>query len=121
MTNVWQTAHDTAYCQTESSGVTLSQQDPQPNHLRATLRAGICGITPKIEPLGLSTSEHKLTPIPIICTACSTPGTICNLLSILRSQAAGIKPLHVSKSTKQNSGRRSLPCNGLTNSLVERI
>ena len=71
-----------------------------------------------IDPLGLSMSKHKSTPM--LCTACSTPGMICSLLSIISSLAAGIKPLLVSSSTTQNSGKNN-PINNLTSSSVECI
>ena len=55
-----------------------------------------------IDLLGLSPSEHKLTSI--ICTACSTPGTIRSLHNIISSSAAGIKSLLVSRSTNRHGG-----------------
>ena len=69
-----------------------------------------------INPLGLSTSKHKLTPMFRI--ACSTPGMISSLFGIISSPASGIKPLHVSRSTTQNSGR-NICTNDLTNSSIE--
>ena len=56
-----------------------------------------------IDPLGLSTSKHKSTQM--ICSACSTPGMISSLHSIMSSPATGIKPMLVSRSTTQNRGR----------------
>ena len=47
-----------------------------------------------MDPLGLSTSKHKLTLMFSI--GCSTAGTISSLFSIIGSLAAGIKPLLVS-------------------------
>ena len=71
-----------------------------------------------MDPLHLSTSEHKLTPI--ICNAYSTPGTIRSLLSNISSPAAGIKLLLFSRSTTKN-GSRNKPTNDITNISVERI
>ena len=68
-----------------------------------------------IDPLCLSMSNHKLTPMFHI--VCSTPGMISSLFSILSSPAAGIKPLLVSRSM-QNSGR-GIPTNDLTNSSIK--
>ena len=133
---------------TESLGVRLSQQEPPPNHLRGPpesrtrkfhtkYRAFQClpslmwtgGVLQSIpgalimripcstiHPLDLSTSKHKLTLMFRI--ACSTPGTMSSVISIIRSPAAGIKPLLVSISTTQNSGR-NIPTNNLTNSSIE--
>ena len=42
--------------------------------------------------------------VAIICTACSTLGMISSLLRIISCPAAGIKPLHISRSTTKNSG-----------------
>ena len=97
-----------------------------------TRRIGIEGFTPKIEPFSVSQhlseqvecfrvflvphyattplqhhrpsepqGEHKLTQIFRI--ACSTPGRISSLFTIISPPAAGIKPLLVSRSTTQNS------------------
>ena len=52
------------------------------------------------------TSKNKLTTMFSI--ACSTPGTVGSLFCTIRSQAAGIEPLLVSRSTTRNSGR-SMP------------
>ena len=46
--------------------------------------------------------------------ACFKAGMISRLLSIISSPAAGIKPMLVSRSTSQNSGRKK-PTNDLTN------
>ena len=55
-----------------------------------------------IDPLDLSMSNHKSTPM--ICIACSTPSTAYCLLIIISSNAVGIKPLLVPRSTTQKSG-----------------
>ena len=70
-----------------------------------------------IYPVGFSPSKHKLTSMFSI--ACSTPGTISSLFSIIRSPAAGIKPVFVSRFTKQNCWR-NIPTNDLTNRSIER-
>ena len=53
-----------------------------------------------VDPLGLRTRKHISTPM--ICIACSTPGTKSALLSIIISPTAGFKPLLVARSTPQN-------------------
>ena len=128
-TKVWRTAHDTAYCQTESQewrflGRNHHQTTSGPPKSRNRLlhtknRAFKClqalmwtgGVLQSIigafikwlpcctiDPLG-RTSKNKSTPM--ICTGCCTPGVISSLLSIISSQAASIKPLLVSRYTKQ--------------------
>ena len=57
-----------------------------------------------IDPLHGPQHEKAQIDPNMLCTACSTSGTISSVLRIISFPAAGIKPLLVSRSTTQNSG-----------------
>ena len=63
------------------------------SHYLMNIRSNRSNSFTLIDHLGLCMSKHKSTKMNYI--ACSAPGTVSSLLSIISSPAAGIKPLLV--------------------------